>query len=118
MGTMGALKNIEKPLVFIAFPALGGPWAFLGGPWEVSGESLGVPGRPWDDLGWALGPPWALAGGSLGALGSPGEPLGSLGGVLGGPPGLRSSLANYGAGAQGPPNRYCKQYLKQITVYW
>ena len=44
----------EKPLVFIAFPALGGPWGFLGvpgGTWEVSGESLGVPGRPWAFLG-------------------------------------------------------------------
>ena len=52
MGAMGALKNIEKPLVFIAFPALGGPW-------EVPGGSLGVHGR-------SLGGPW----GSLGVLGT------------------------------------------------
>ena len=52
VGAMGALKNIEKPLVFIAFPELGGPW---GGP----GESLGVHRR-------SLGVPW----GSLGVLGT------------------------------------------------
>ena len=91
----------------------GGPWGFLGGPRGYLGGVWRVPGRPWDGLGWALGPPWALAGGSLGALGGPGEPSGSLGGVLGCPPRLRTSLRNYVAGAQGPPNRYCKQYLKQ-----
>ena len=50
VGAMGASKNIEKSLIFIAFPWLG-PWEVPEGPWEVPGGSLGAPGRPWDVLG-------------------------------------------------------------------
>ena len=70
--------------------------------------SLGIPGA-------SLGTPWVVLGGSLDV---PGMPLGVPGGSLGGPSQLRHRLGNYDAGAQGPPSRYCKQYLKQITRYW
>ena len=63
-----------------------------------------LPGDPWGPSRISLGDhcePWGLPRGSLG------DPWGPLG-----------TLRDYDAGAQGPPKRYCKQYLKQITVYW
>ena len=53
---MGALKNIVKPFVFIAFPALLGP-------------CKGPPGRSLEVLGAPVGSPW-------GSLGVPGMSLG------------------------------------------
>ena len=61
-------------------------------------------------------------GASQGIFGDPlGQPRGFselLGGPLGAPQGYDPHPANYDARGLGPPNRYCKQYLEQITGYW
>ena len=63
-GAMGALKNIEKPLLFEAFPALGVPGGSMGGHWwSLEG--------PWGDPWGFLGVPWASLGGSDASLECP-----------------------------------------------
>ena len=63
-GAMGALKNIEKPLLFEAVPALGVPGGSMGGHWwSLEG--------PWGDPWGFLGVPWASLGGSDASLKCP-----------------------------------------------
>ena len=107
-------------------------WQVLGGPWR----SLKVPGR---FLVVSLEGPWRSLGSTWGVCGSALGVLGRIGGVPGcrccwhqplchiyylfdtcscDEPELQLSLARHNSGGQGLPSRYCKRYLKQITVCW
>ena len=75
-------ENVEKPLVFVVFPSIGGARGDIDSKkelWDVARRSLmGVPGCPWRVPGcpWrSLGTPWGFQGEVLGVPGSaPGTP--------------------------------------------
>ena len=84
--------------------ALGGPWVSLGGPWGVSGASLG---------GLKAGLGVAISASDCYIMYTTNCEI-----IVGVSLRLRSSLRHYMIGGQGSPNRYSKQNLKQMTVYW
>ena len=63
------------------------------------------------DVARVSGGPWGVPGGSLGVPGG-------SGGSLGAPSLIDKVSPSTIPAVLGPPNRYCKQYLKLITGYW
>jgi len=80
-GALPVLKIIEKQNVFVAFPAMGEPWATLERLWFVLWGRWVLFGGPWA-VPWS---PRALLGGPLGILDGLGRRFGRLGGSLGDP---------------------------------
>ena len=81
--------------------------------------SEGLPGTTQEALGGTEEQARYPPGGSQGIFGDPLEHPRGFSELLGGPLGPHWGYAhhrsNYIPGGLGPPNRYCKQYLEQIT---
>ena len=84
-GALAVLKIIEKQCVFIAFPAMGDPWATLERPWFVLWGCWVLFGGHWALLGVILGLHGIimdLFGSGWGSLGHDGPLWGHPGGPL------------------------------------